>query len=339
MTLRRKRRVALDSQGAPGVVKLAGLALVALLASTQLAGCGPMDGIIRQDGRGHLTLNGSVYQFTGVNGFELSTYWPVNIGCGSQQNDLDGFFSTLRPNDVVRFWAFEQLGTNKNTGAIDFTGIDRVVAAAERTHQRLIISLGNQWADCDGSPNGLQKDQAWYDGGYRTTRPPGEPVAYRDWVSMVVDRYKASPAVGMWEPLNEPEAGCAPKYGAQILRAFFDDIGGLIKAHDPQHLVESGVIGGNQCSLAGTDSLLVHASPGIDVISYHDYGDASPMPANLQYRLDQARQLNKPLITGEVGWLNDCPLMVSKSAAQLAAGVSGFLPWNRDDTSMSACGL
>src|SRR5579863_8640944 len=54
-----------------------------------------------------LYLNGQPYQFTGVNAFNLGTYAGANAGCGGQVNDLDAFFSQLRPNSMVRVWAFQ----------------------------------------------------------------------------------------------------------------------------------------------------------------------------------------------------------------------------------------
>jgi mannan endo-1,4-beta-mannosidase len=334
------------------VRKALGLLLAALLivSAYTVARASTNDGIIHTDGLGHLTLNGQIYQFTGVNAYELATDWSINYGCGSDPGTtIDQMFQMLRPNDVVRFWAFEQLGYNNKTNQIDFTGIDRVVQAAERQHIRLILTLGNEWADCDGLLNGtnsgIPKDDPWYQSGYKTTPPPGLPLTYRQWVQRVVKRYKSSPAVGMWEPMNEAQGGwdsainnCAAN-GPGILQSFFDDIGGLIHTLDPHHLVEAGVMGGNQCGLNSTNYVTVMSSAGIDVTTYHDYGDSSPVPAELSYRISQSAQLHKPIIVGEVGYLSDCPLMQAKQPAQFVAGVSGFLPWNWDNSSESTCGL
>jgi hypothetical protein len=51
-----------------------------------------------------LYLNGQQYQFTGVNAFNLATYPGYNAGCGGPVNDLDAFFSKLRPNSIIRLW-------------------------------------------------------------------------------------------------------------------------------------------------------------------------------------------------------------------------------------------
>ena len=95
----------------------------------------------------------------------------------------------------------------------------------------------------------------------------------------------------MWEPISEAEAStCSAQYepqdcsgnqtcpneaaAAQALRSFFDTVGAEIHSLDPAHLVENGLLGSGQCGTSGTDYQYVSASPGVDVLSYHDYYDA-----------------------------------------------------------------
>jgi hypothetical protein len=297
----------------------------------------PADGVIHSDGHGHLTLNGHPYQFLGVDAFELATNWGINYGCGYDVANLDGFFSLLSPNSVVRFWAFQDFAVNKNTHARDWTALDLVVHAAERAHQRLILVLADQWANCHGE---LYKDAAFYNGGYRTATAPGELEPYWDWVTDAVTRYRNSAAVGMWEPINEAQGDCYSIFRGQ-LHAFFDAVGGHIKSIDPVHLVESGLLGTGQCGTTGIDYTVVQDTPNIDVVSYHDYGDPSPVPGALQERLQEAAAMNKPLIVGEVGnpGLAQCPAMNAKYPAQFSAGVAGFLPWNWGGPGDGTCGF
>jgi hypothetical protein len=142
----------------------------------------------------------------------------------------------------------------------------------------------------------------------------------------------------MWEPLSEAQGDCTT-IGRSELRHFFDSVGGLIKSIDSKHLVESGLLGTGQCGISGPDFVVAQDTPNIDVVSYHDYGDASPVPGLLALRLQQAQQLNKPLIVGEVGFLSDCATMQTKLPAQFAAGVAGFMPWNWNGPWMGACGF
>jgi mannan endo-1,4-beta-mannosidase len=293
------------------------------------------DGVIHTDGHGHLTLNGKPYQFVGVDAYELATLWSTNLGCGAEIDALGAFFNSLSANSVVRFWAFQDFTRSRITGARDWTPLDRVVHAAESAHERLIFVLADQWSNCPGE---RYKDAAFYEGGYRSATPTGELEPYWSWVRDVVSRYKDSPAVGMWEPMNEAQGDCI-SFGAQTLESFFDAVGGLIKSIDPRHLVESGLLGTGQCGVTGGDYITAQETPNIDVVSYHDYGDPASVPAPLAVRLQQAQELDKPLIVGEVGFLTNCSEMHAKQAAQAAAGVAGFLPWNWDGPWSSTCGF
>ena len=105
-------------------------------------------------------------------------------------------------------------------------------------------------------------------------------------MNALVSRYADSPALGMWEPMSEAEASTVLRLGgdavyghqtcpdeaaaASALDYFFTTVGAQIHVLDPEHLVEAGFLGGGQC---GTSGRLpnVGASPGIDVLSIHDY--------------------------------------------------------------------
>ena len=66
-----------------------------------------------------LEIGGAATQFTGFNAYQLATQVGTNAGCGSMATtaQIDSFFGSLRPNSVVRFWAFQgALATNVNTG-------------------------------------------------------------------------------------------------------------------------------------------------------------------------------------------------------------------------------
>src|ERR671939_1389539 len=84
---------------------LAALPLVGAMPSASAA----LPNMVTRQGR-QLYLNGAPYRFTGVNAYQLGTYWSVNYGCGGQATDLqlDAFFASLRPNSMVRIWAFQR---------------------------------------------------------------------------------------------------------------------------------------------------------------------------------------------------------------------------------------
>lgn len=331
----------------------------------------PVSPFVKASGR-ELYLNGEKYQFTGVNAYNLGTYPGANAGCGSYVDNVDTFFSKLRPNSVIRMWAFQgATSTNVTTKQTDWTGLDRIVNAAERNGMKLILVLGEQSGHCD---DGHYKDIAWYSGGYKeVTNDYGNgltPLPYFDYVKQVVSRYKNSPSIAMWEPMNEPAAGtCKTGKGyecyadlacpdeqaaAKAMRSFFDEVGGTIKSIDPNHLISSGTIGDGQCGTVYEDYKYVHESPGIDVGSFHDYQrDDQPIPGDewngMRKRIEQMTLVNKPLITGEVGMLakdNDAGCisydtrknkMKAKLDAQFAAGVAGFIPWSYTNGNSGSC--
>lgn len=194
------------------------------------------------------------------------------------------------------------------------------------------------------------------------------PLSYWTYMQDVVDRYKTSPALGMWEPISEPEAStCPPQFqpsncggnqtcpneavAEQAMLHFFDVVGGEIHALDPDHLVESGMIGNGQCGTSGPDYAAVSASPGIDVLSYHDYTGPTLMPGDqwngLALRFQEAAALRKPIIGGEVGITSGVGSCTSptlraqqfqaKEDAQVAAGSSGLLAWDWEPSSPSGC--
>lgn len=316
-----------------------------------------------------LCLDGAPYTFVGFNSYQMATLWGSNTGCGNQVSDLGAYFGSLRPNSVTRVAAEQQQAFNPATGTIDFTALDRLVTAAQQYNQKLILTLGNEWAGCD---DGNRKDQAWYAGGYATVHNARgvNPLSYLDYVRRVVSRYAGSPVIAMWEPVNEPEAptcstgfvgdACSgvftcPSTAAASLRSFFDAVGGQIKALDPRHLVVSGTIGDAwQCGTTAADFALVHASPGLDVATYHDYGaDTTAMPGDavngLATRLAQAAADGKPLIVEEAGVQSSttgsgCVPQATRVAdfrakmdALFASGGAGYLVWNWDAAPSASC--
>ncbi|HXX91863.1 MAG TPA: hypothetical protein VEI83_16720 [Acidimicrobiales bacterium] len=327
------------------------------------------DAITASDGQ--LMLDGRPYHFVGVNAYEIATAWGVNGSCGTMVSDqqLDQLFGSLPPNSLVRFWAWEgSMAVNIHTHQLDWSALDRIFATATRFHQRLLVVIAGQSGACDA---GNWKDPAWYSGGFSQVVDPNglTPLSYWDYLQAIVNRYKASPALGMWEPISEPEAStCPPQYqpsdcgghqtcpdeaaAARAMRSFFDAVGGEIHALDPVHLVESGTIGSGQCGTSGPDYETVSASRGIDVLSYHDYNGPIPIGGDqwngLALRFGEASALRKPIIGGEIGLTAgtgpDCATPAAradqftiKETAQLQAGSSGLLVWDWEPGPPSDC--
>ena len=289
---------------------------------------------------------------------------------------LDGLFASLPPDSLVRIMAFQgTMATDINTGQLNWAPLDRVFAAADAHNQKLILVMSGQGSGCDG---GHWQDVPWYDGGFKQViNSPSEtdgrgltPLSYWSYIQALVNRYKGSPALGMWEPMGEAEASTCPVQfeptncsghqtcpneaaAAAALRYFYDTVGGEIHSLDPDHLVESGLIGGGQCGTQGSDYAYVSASPGINVLSYHDYYGVTAMGGDqwngLAVRFAQAASLKKPIIGGEVG-VNAAAnsagclslaarnsALEAKAKAQIAAGSSALLLWNWVPTTNNPC--
>ena len=84
---------------------------------------------------------------------------------------------------------------------------------------------------------------------------------------------------------------------------------------------------------------MVAASPGVDVLEYHDYspGAFPGDPADgLRRRIDQAHAVGKPLVVAELGMPAGSCLSAAERKAQLsdaitpqrAAGTAGALFWS-----------
>lgn len=279
-------------------------------------------GFVYRQGRS-LMLDGRPYRYVGFNAYGMS-------GCATgqpwDQEQLDDYFAGLRPVSVTRTWAFESRGLAE---------LDRIVAAAEAHNQKLILPLANAGADCDR----ITKDNDWYSSGYRSD-------SYLPWVRTVVSRYADSPAVAMWEIMNEP--GNLASVDDVTMKAFFDDVAATIKSYDPHHLVGTGSMAEYT---SGTRNFgFVHSGPDIDVGSLHEY-DYDPASDTLLHSyfsrhlaptLHAMYQQGKPLIVGETGIPVGaaCPRPAATTLREradgfrqkfdgyLLHGVAGALVWN-----------
>jgi hypothetical protein len=289
-----------------------GLVAVQLSSSAHRAFAGSVPaGFVYRDGR-YLMLDGQRYRFVGFNSFGIT-------GCATGtpwgQEQLDGLFGSLPPGSMTRTWAFAGYGVQR---------LEPVVARAEANGQKLILSLANAGADCGES----LKDFTWYQSGYRD--------AYLTWVRMVVARFKDSPAIGMWEIMNEP--GNQSTVDTATMKDFLDTAAATIKGIDPYHLVSTGAMA--EYTPGTTDFALVHSGPNIDVGSLHEYDqDHSDqiISRHLAPTLTPLYKLGKPFVIGESGILAGpgCPISLSQRADMLKrefdgyflSGVAGVLVW------------
>ena len=237
---------------------------------------------------------------------------------------------------------------NKHTNAVDFSALDSVFAAAARHDQLLVAVLASGDGSCE---NGVFKDHQWYAGGWKDTSS-GVAMGYVRWLESAVTRWRSSRALAGWELVGEPEpSNCTndacdwqrrqcPSDSAQVLRTFFDAAGQEVRALDASTPIWEGLAGGGQCGAKGDEYTFVGQSPMVDVLDVHDYGPPGvPLPGDpqngIQRRIEQARQIGKPLVAAEIGqFAGSCrPVadraadLAQKLAAQRAAGIAGAMFW------------
>jgi|GEM_PF-427260 len=273
-----------------------------------------------------LMLNGSPYKFVGYNAFGM-------FGCeGSAwtRAQMDTYFAALPPASMTRIWAAHLYGTAM---------IDQAVASAAAHNQKLIMTLNNDTGDC---VDDNAKTTSWYASGYKTGN-------YLTWVHDAVTKYKDSPAVGMWEVINEAgQTSNKQVLDGTTMKNFYQDVASRIKAIDPNHLVSTGDNGDNNYIGGATGFKTAGSAAAIDVLSLHDYasdygapGVMSPSYAGLKSAADS---LSKPIIIGEI---NDkaCSLSKTTRAANvknsidtyLANGAAGVAVWNFSQSYYNFC--
>jgi endo-1,4-beta-mannosidase len=292
-----------------------------------------------------LTLAGQPFHFDGM---DIYNAYKIN---------LESALTKIGPGqEVFRAWFYQSAATTE--GHRDWTALDRVVQAATAHHEKIIAVLADQWG---GSTDGPDKYLSWWPApfggdGYKTKIwNSSDLVPYRQWVSEVVTRYRANPTIAFWQLINEGEAakpdGTIDETTArEAVRSFADDVGGLVKSLDPNHLISLGTLPGEAGS-NGPDYSYIYGSPSIDIADYHDYGSPySPLgntdPYNgLQVTINRAHALNKPIVVDEIGihWTRlDIPtlnrrsqLLNDKMLAERRAGVVGSLLWCWSDHASS----
>lgn len=230
-----------------------------------------------------LMLNGKAYQCAGINSIAIS-------GCGSDDEkfseaEVDALFSSLPANILVRTWAFP--GNKDRT--------DKIVKAAEKNNIKLILVLGDQNGSC-GDP--WDKNEEWYNSGFRGS--------YLDYVKDMASTYKSSPAIGMWEMLNEPTMWNA---SVEDIKSFYNEVAMELKKGDPNHLVATGAWA--NWAYDGKDGFqTIHNSNYIDVGTLHESDQDVVEGWSFPDCLQAMNELNKVLIVEDIsiqgGIATDC---------------------------------
>ena len=174
-----------------------------------------------------ITANGQNLEIGGVarpsspayNAYQLATDWGTNAGCGSMATtaQIDAFFASLRPDSLVRFWAFQEtIGDQRPHGPAGL-GTARRRLLRGRPVPR-VPHPGRSAAKGPGVTGATGRTPPGTRGGscdvYNSpTDSDGRgltPLSYWDYMKDLVSRYADSPALGMWEPMSEAEASTCP---------------------------------------------------------------------------------------------------------------------------------
>ncbi len=322
-------------------------------------------------------LNNQQFNFVGFNLFDAAgATGPYSCVAKNgwfpkfTETELDSIMHQMNTDagaTVLRFWAFQKY-TN---GGTDFSGIDTVLALANKNGLKVIPVLEDGQGYCTepggGGNNHIQKWQysadTWYTNGYKAVNS-GYSLSYRDYVAKIVEHYKDNPTILGWMMMNEADTSLKVN-GKSSLLSFANDIGGIIKNIDHNHLVTVGTQSNGASGATGQDFIDVYGLPVVDFAEAHDWGfwgsDTQAIPggvknssgtwdlpnpnstdclktyqAKIGCSIAQSIQIiKKPIIMGESGIaatdsasrVRRAQLMDDKMNAFFANGGAGYIYW------------
>ncbi|CAK7211356.1 hypothetical protein SBRCBS47491_001096 [Sporothrix bragantina] len=199
--------------------------------------------------------------------------------------------------------------------------LDYVVSTAERLGLKLVLPFINNWSDLGGMATyatayGNHSDPFATFNFYASERAQR---VYRDYIRILVERYRSSPAIFSWQLCNEPRCeGC----DSSVIYNWAANTSAYIKQLDPHHMVSLGDEGwfGAEAGYReadGSSSLAYESHGGVDFwgnlnISTLDYGTFHLYPSTWGYSFgwgnqwitqhaDAGRRAGKPVILEEYG--------------------------------------
>ena len=293
-------------------------------------------GFVQRSGE-KLLLAGEPYRIVGGNTYYLG-YAPESVQNGvldlAQSFAMNAiriwaFYDTPKPPgpwDIsFQYWDDAQKAPVLNDGANGLKRLDRAIARAGERGIRLILTLTNNWQDFGGMPCYAQwfgihpedKNRFYID--ERCKR------AYRNYVEQIVNRrntitgrlYRDDPTILAWELANEPR--CENNGGVPTLLAWVDEMSGLIKGLDANHLIAVGDEGYFRRQWAGSHALYnggygvsceeLLGIPQIDFGTLHLYPqimakEEDPAEFGLRWireHLEAGQRASKPMLLEEYG--------------------------------------
>lgn len=217
------------------------------------------------------------------------------------------------PNKVY-FQVLNSTGSYINFGPDGLQRLDYAVSSAEKHGVKLVLNFINNWNDYGGinaytTAFGANATE-WF------TDATSQKV-YRNYIDVLVNRYKKSTAIFAWELGNEPRCKGCP---TSVITKWAADVSKYIKSLDPGHLVTLGDEGwfAPGTALSGDDGSYAYSgSEGVDFvanlgISTLDYGTFHLYPDSWGYEYpwgndwiiqhdEVGKKSGKPVILEEYG--------------------------------------
>jgi len=304
---------------------------------------------------------GEDYIVAGTNAYWLAQY---------SESDVDQAFSDIAAAGLttVRTWGFNdvtsnpgygtyyQLWTNGvgvvNTGSNGLGMFDYVVSSAKKHGIKLIVTLTNNWNNYGGMDvyvSQIAGANATHDYFYWDASIIS---AYKEYVSVWVNRYLDEPTIFAWELANEPR--CTGSNGGtptncdgtgSTINTWASEISAYIKSIDSNHLVAIGDEGwfeeSNPPSYpydpgVGIDFVKNLAIETLDFGTFHSYPESWGETANesawgVQWIQDHATaqvNANKPVLLEEFGVTNNVDAIYTLWwQTIISSGLTGDLIW------------
>jgi mannan endo-1,4-beta-mannosidase len=243
-----------------------------------------------------LTLGGRPFRFAGTNNYYLMYKSHLMTDAVLEKAAANNF-------DVVRTWAFTDIGLQNGTDSVDpgnttayfqywngsapafndgATGLERldyVVAKAKAEGVRLVLPLTNNWSNFGG----MDQYVKWAGGTYHSDFYSNPTIRdwYKTWIDHLLNRvntitgikYKDDPTIMAWELANEPRCGGSgvfpkdPACNVATLQSWVEDMSAHIKSVDDKHLVATGDEGFLCTDPTGTD-WTTNCNEGVDAIAF-----------------------------------------------------------------------
>lgn len=228
------------------------------------------------------------------------------------------------PSEVY-FQSWDKGNPTINYGPTGLQAFDKVVKAAEKTGIKLVVALTNNWADFGGMDvYTINLGGKYHDDFYHV---PDIVNAYKNYITVFINRYKDSPAIMAWQLANEPRCGAdgvrnlprSADCDHKRMAAWVQDISAYIKKLDPYHLVSTGSEGEFNfpnrtddwaySSSDGGDFYGELSLPNVDYGTFHLYPDwwSRTRAWGTQWVKDHAAaqySVGKPVVFEEYGWLS-----------------------------------